>query len=96
VAERHIDAHEEAAERFVLLAGIGLLASAAGLLPRRLGAAGRAVTALATIAVLAAGVAVGHSGGALVYQHGAASAYLDGPGGTGTGSVGAAPQSADD
>ena len=36
----------------------------------------------ATIAVLAAGVSVGHSGGELVYKHGAANAYLDSSGTT--------------
>lgn len=80
VAERPIETHEEAAERFLMLAGVGLLASAAGLLPRRVGAAGRFATALVTLVVLAAGVSVGHSGGELVYQHGAASAYADAPG----------------
>jgi uncharacterized membrane protein len=77
VAERHIEAHEEAAERFLLVAGIGLLVSAAGLLPRRPGAAGRVAGTLGAFAVLAAGVAVGHSGGELVYKHGAANAYVD-------------------
>jgi hypothetical protein len=77
VAERHIEAHEEAAERFLVAAGIGLLASTAGLLPARAGALGRVVGALAAFAVLSAGVAVGHSGGELVYKHGAASAYFD-------------------
>lgn len=80
VAERHIEAHEEAAERFLLLAAVGLLVSGAGLLPRRAGAAGRVATALVTLGLLAAGVSVGHSGGALVYEHGAASAYVDAAG----------------
>jgi uncharacterized membrane protein len=76
VAEDPIEAHEEAAERFLLLAGIGLLASGAGLLSGRGGATGRIVGTVATVAVLAAGVSVGHSGGELVYKHGAANAYL--------------------
>jgi hypothetical protein len=80
VEKRHIEAHEEAAERFLLLAGIGLLVGAAGLLPGRIGGAGRLGGTLATLAVLAAGVSVGHSGGELVYKHGAASAYVEGPG----------------
>lgn len=80
VAERHIETHEEAAERFLVIAGIGLLLAAGGLLPGRAGAAGRVAGALATLAVLAAGVSVGHSGGELVYKHGAASAYVGSPG----------------
>lgn len=80
VAERHIETHEEAAERFILLAGIGLLVSAAGLLPRQRGALGRVAGTLATLGVLAAGVSVGHTGGDLVYKHGAANAYIESPG----------------
>lgn len=76
VAERHIESHEEAAERFLVLAAIGLLVTAGGLLPRRVGAAGRIAGAFASLAVLAAAVSVGHSGGELVYKHGAASAYV--------------------
>jgi len=79
VAERHIETHEEAAERFLGLAGLGLLATVAGLLPRRAGGVGRVVGTLVTLGVLAAGISVGHSGGELVYEHGAASAYVDAP-----------------
>jgi hypothetical protein len=79
VAERHIKAHEEAAERFLLVAGVALLAGAAGLLPGRAGRVGRLAATLAAFAALAAGVPVGHSGGELVYKHGAASAYVDAP-----------------
>jgi uncharacterized membrane protein len=77
VAERHIETHEEAAERFMLLAGIGFLVSASGLMAGRGGAIGRLAGTLAAIAVLAAGISVGHSGGELVYKHGAAGAYLE-------------------
>ncbi len=83
VAERHIETHEEAAERFLLVAGIGLLACGAGLLPERIGAWGRVAGTLAAFGVLAAGVAVGHSGGELVYKYGAASAYVDTAGNVG-------------
>lgn len=88
VAERPIETHEEAAERFLAIAGVALLAVGAGLLPGRAGPAGRAVGTLATLAVLGAGISVGHSGGALVYEHGAANAYVQsastsaGPGAT--------------
>lgn len=76
VASRYIHEHEEAAERFLWLAGLGLALGAMGLLPRRPGRLGRIAAVLASCAVLAGGVAVGHSGGGLVYEHGAANAYL--------------------
>ena len=94
VTEDLIEAHEEAAERFMLLAGIGLLVSGAGLLSGQRGSIGRAAGALATIAVLAAGVSVGHLGGDLVYKHGAANAYLDDP--AAMSSAGASRHSDDD
>jgi uncharacterized membrane protein len=77
VAEDPIETHEEAAERFLLLTGIGLLVSGAGLLSGSKGFIGRVAGTVATIAVLAAGISVGHSGGELVYKHGAANSYLD-------------------
>jgi uncharacterized membrane protein len=75
VAEQYISAHEEAAERFLAITGLGLLVVGVGLFPRRTGAVGRVGGVVASLAILAAGVAVGHSGGELVYEHGAASAY---------------------
>jgi hypothetical protein len=77
VAERHIETHEEAAERFLALAALGLPVAAAGLLAGPVGAAARLGTAVVALVVLAAGVQVGHSGGELVYTHGAASAYVE-------------------
>jgi len=76
VAERHIESHEEGAERFLVLAGVALVVSGAGLLRGRAGAVGRLATLAASGVALAAAVAVGHSGGELVYRHGAASAYV--------------------
>jgi uncharacterized membrane protein len=75
VAERHIEDHEERAEGFETLAAISLLVMAAGLLPGRVGGAARIAAVIASVAVLAAGIRVGHSGGELVYRHGAAAAY---------------------
>ena len=77
VAERHIETHEEAAERFLAIAALGLLILGTGLIPGSAGLAGRAIGTLATIGILAAGVSVGHSGGELVYRHGAANAHVD-------------------
>lgn len=48
---------------------------ALGLLPDRFGRGGRLAGTLAALVVFVSAVQVGHSGGALVYQHGAASAY---------------------
>jgi uncharacterized membrane protein len=79
VAEDLIEEHEEGAERFLLLAGLGLLATGAGLFSGRAGSMGRIVGSVVTIAVLALAVSVGHSGGELVYKHGAANAYIKGP-----------------
>ena len=76
VAEDLIDEHEEAAERFLFLAGLGLLATGTGLFAGRSGSIGRVVGSAATVVVLAAAISVGHSGGELVYKHGASVAHL--------------------
>ena len=77
VGEAVLHGHEEAAERFLVLAGVVTLVAAAGLVGGTVGRAARLVTALGTLGIVAAGVQVGHSGGMLVYRHGAASAYAD-------------------
>jgi uncharacterized membrane protein len=83
VTEAPIEQHEEAAQRFLAVAVVGLVALGAGLLPRGGGAMGRVAGTVATVGVLAAGVAVGHSGGQLVYRHGAAMAYAPAAGADG-------------
>jgi uncharacterized membrane protein len=77
VAERHIEEHEEAAERFMLLAGVAFVVLGTGLLADRRGSLGRLAGTLATVVVLAGATQVGHYGGELVYKHGAAAAYVD-------------------
>lgn len=77
VAERHIEEHEEAAERFLVLAALVLPLAAAGLLSGPVGMINRALTIVLSLAALGAAGAVGHSGGELVYRHGAAAAYLE-------------------
>jgi len=72
-----IHAHEEAAERLMWLAGATLVVFAAGLAGDPLGGRARVVSLLLSLAVAGASVPVGRSGGALVYEHGAASAYTD-------------------
>lgn len=75
VAERHIEDHEERAERLLIGAGVALLVIGAGLAPGRLGALARPLGFALSLGVAALAADVGHSGGALVYEHGAAAAY---------------------
>ena len=77
VAERHIEDHEEEAERFLTLAALVLPLAAAGLLAGRVGAINRALAILLSLATLGAAGFTGHSGGELVYRHGAAGAYTE-------------------
>jgi len=69
--------HEESAERLLVLSGVLLLVAAGGLARGNVGRAARYVAAVGTLGLVAAAVQVGHSGGALVYRHNAASAYDD-------------------
>lgn len=77
VAERLIEEHEEAAERFAWLAAAMLPLLAAGLLGGGRGHVARGAGLLATVVVAYAVVDVAHRGGELVYRHGAASAHVD-------------------
>lgn len=77
VARGALHGHEEAAERFLVLSGVLVLVAAAGLARGTVGRAARFVTAAGAVGLMAAGAQVGHSGGVLVYRHGAASAYTD-------------------
>jgi len=79
VAERLIEAHEEAAELFSVLALVVFAATAAGLRGGRVGEAARITAFVLMLGLLVAGARVGHLGGELVYTHGAAGAYLDAP-----------------
>lgn len=75
VPESAIHTHEEAGERFRILAGLGAVILGLGLLPGRIGAGGRVLGLLATGGLVFAGWQVGNSGGDLVYEYDAASAY---------------------
>lgn len=78
VGDGPIHAHEEAAERFLLLSGLVMLVAAGGLVGGTFGTASRLVASLGSVAVLAAGIQVGSAGGELVYRYGAGQAYMDG------------------
>jgi uncharacterized membrane protein len=77
VEERFIHEHEEAADWLLWLSVIAFAIGAAGLLPGRQGVIGRVLGLVASLVVLGAAVQTGRLGGALVYEHGAADAYLE-------------------
>jgi uncharacterized membrane protein len=75
VPEQPLELHEEAAETFLALStGLALLV-AAGFVRGRTGGIARILGAAGAAGLVAVAVYVGHSGGRLVYQYGAASAY---------------------
>ena len=78
VPEQAMESHEEAAETFLALSsGLALLVGA-GFVRGRTGGVARMLGATGAAALVAVAVYVGHSGGKLVYQYGAASAYTAG------------------
>lgn len=81
VPEQPLETHEERAELFLTLSGVLLLVSATGLVRGVVGRAGRITATVGAIALVVAAAQVGHSGGELVYRHGAASAYVPNPDG---------------
>lgn len=76
VTEAALDTHAEAAERFLLLSVGMVILAGVGLLENRAGKVARGATVVAALGLLGAGFQVGHSGGELVYKHGAAAAYV--------------------
>ena len=78
VAERLIEAHEEAAEVFVWASGgvLALMLLAAALGSRRSAFPLASAATLGAVVVFGLGYRTGEAGGALVYQHGAAQAHV--------------------
>lgn len=70
-----MDAHEDAAELFLTLSGVLVLITAAGFVPGLIGRSARLAATAGAVGMVILGARVGHSGGELVYTHGAASAY---------------------
>jgi uncharacterized membrane protein len=77
VPEAALEAHEEAAEVFVIGAAVVLVLAAAGAALRneRTARLVAAVATAGTFVVLLLGYRVGEAGGRLVYEHGAATAF---------------------
>ncbi|MCC7052247.1 MAG: hypothetical protein IT355_03205 [Gemmatimonadaceae bacterium] len=67
LGEQVVETHEEAAEAFLAFAGAVLGISAAGFLAGRAGSAARVIGTVGTVALLAVGYNVGHTGGKLAY-----------------------------
>ncbi|NNG16452.1 MAG: hypothetical protein HKM89_08225 [Gemmatimonadales bacterium] len=77
VAEEPIHEHEEAGERMLIFSGIGVVLMGLGLASGGLGRAGRWIGTAGSVALFVAAYQVGRLGGELVYEHGAAEAYLE-------------------
>lgn len=75
VSEAALSGHEEAAERFLVLSAVVLLVLVGGVMRGSAGRVARIAGTAGALALVAAGVQVGHAGGELVYRHGAAAAY---------------------
>jgi hypothetical protein len=75
VPEQALETHEEAAESFLMLSSGLALIVAAGLVRGRVGGVARMLGTAGAVGLIVLAVSVGHSGGKLVYQYGAASAY---------------------
>lgn len=80
VPEQVLHEHEEAGEQFLQISVLVVGMAALGLLKHRAGRYARMLATAGTVVLLAMGLRLGHSGGELVYRHGAANAYADAAG----------------
>lgn len=76
VPESAFEEHEEAGERLRVVAALVTLVMAGGFLNGRKGRAARWAGMVASVGLMAGAFQTGHSGGQLVYTHGAAEAYV--------------------
>lgn len=75
VAENALHQHEEAAETFLVIAGVVAVVALFGFLGGTIGTAARLLATAGSLAILLAGYRVGKAGGELVYEHNAGAAY---------------------
>lgn len=75
VDEQPLETHEDAAEQFLTASIVVLLITGAGMFKGRTGGVARYASVVIAIALVGGAAYVGHTGGQLVYKHGAASAY---------------------
>jgi len=78
VGEQPLETHEEGAELFLMLSLGLLIIAAAGLVRGRIGTTARVLATAGGVALAGVGARVGHTGGQLTYQHGAAAVYAAG------------------
>ncbi|MCI0433560.1 MAG: hypothetical protein L0271_07915 [Gemmatimonadetes bacterium] len=71
-----LEEHEESAERFLIATGAFTVLAALGLVGGHPGRYVRIAALIGAVALVPLGWLTGHSGGALVYEHGAASAFV--------------------
>jgi uncharacterized membrane protein len=81
-SEAPLNEHEEAAEVFLLVSGISAGLALLGFAPGLVGRGARLLALAGAVGGLAAATRTGMLGGELVYQHGAASAYVADPAST--------------
>ena len=75
ISEQRVESHEEMAETFMTASIVLVVITAAGMIGGVVGKAARVVSAAGALVLVAGAAKVGHSGGQLVYEYGAASAY---------------------
>lgn len=75
VNEQPLESHEETAELFLYFSVGVVVIAGAGLLRGTIGKSARILATAAAVGLTVVGARAGHSGGALVYKHGAAGAY---------------------
>jgi uncharacterized membrane protein len=76
VSENVLHQHEEAAERFLAIAGVVAGIALLGLVRGTAGSAARLVATAGSLVIVLAGFQVGKAGGELVYEHNAGAAYM--------------------
>jgi uncharacterized membrane protein len=75
VPDEALDAHEDAAELFLTMSVVLLAVTTVGLMGGPIGRSVRVAATIGSAALVVAVLRVGHTGGKLVYQYNAASAY---------------------
>jgi uncharacterized membrane protein len=76
ISEAPLESHAEKAELFLKITAAVLFVTALGLVPGAMGLYARGIGSLASLVLVFLVIQVGHSGGQLVYKHGATAAFV--------------------